>query len=86
MPLVQLLFHAMNNSAGLYMMGIVGNSPSFIKGVEFSKFGKNLKKGDRQYRGGLHKIRGLGPLCQLWMRGVVDGKGQVTADYQQKCN
>ena len=48
--------------------------------------GKNLKKGDMQYRGGLHKIRGLGPLCQLWMRGVVDGKGQVTVDYQQKCN
>ena len=28
--------------------------------------GQNLKSGGSQYRGGLHKIGGLGPLCQLW--------------------
>ena len=27
--------------------------------------GQNLKKGYRQYRGGLHKVRELGPLGQL---------------------
>ena len=42
-----------------------GNEKAW-EGGEF--WGKKLKKGGQQYTWGLHKIEGVGALCQLWPR------------------